>query len=113
VNITILRQFRHEIYDCFAKAKDALFNTVDALMSETQASSFPELSHSPWFERKWPSLYEAFEDGRIDEKRLREILVRYLPKPEEGKWLWIGIDGSRDCTTRSRHVGGSNRTTRA
>jgi DDE superfamily endonuclease len=94
MNINTLRQFRHDIYDCFPRAKDALFNTVDALMCETQAHSFPELSQSPWFERKWPSLYEAFEDGRIDEKRLREILARHLPKPEEGKWLWIGIDAS-------------------
>jgi hypothetical protein len=63
-------------------------------MTETQAKSFPEVSQSLWFERKWPSLYEAFEDGRIDEKYLREIFARYLPKPDQGKWLWIGIDAS-------------------
>lgn len=95
MNFNILRQFRHEIYDCFPKAKDALFNIVDALMTETQATSFPELSQSPWFERKWPSLYEALEDGRIDEERLREILARHLPTPKEGHWLWIGIDASK------------------
>jgi DDE superfamily endonuclease len=95
VNINILRQFRHDIYDCFPRAKDALFNTVDALMTETQARSFPELSQSQWFERKWSSLYEAFEDGRINEERLREIAVHYLPKPDAGKWLWIGIDASK------------------
>jgi DDE superfamily endonuclease len=94
-DINTLRQFRHDIHDCFLRAKDALFNTVDALMTETQAKSFPELSQSLWFERKWPSLYEAFEDGRIQEKRLRETFVRYLPKPEPGKWLWIGIDASK------------------
>jgi hypothetical protein len=27
-----LRQFRYDLYDCFLRAKDALFNTVDALM---------------------------------------------------------------------------------
>ncbi len=64
-------------------------------MTETQAKSFPEVSQSLWFERKWPSLYEAFEDGRIQEKRLRETFIRYLPKPEAGKRLWIGIDGSK------------------
>ncbi len=36
--------------------KDAPFNTVDALMAETAAKSFPEVSQSLWFERKWPSL---------------------------------------------------------
>ncbi len=94
-NINTLRQFRHDLYDCFVRGRDALFNTIDGLMTETQARSFPEISQSPWFERKWPSLYEAFEDGRIDEKRLREILAHHLPKPEAGKWLWIGIDASK------------------
>jgi DDE superfamily endonuclease len=94
-DINTLRQFRHDLYDCFPRAKDALFNTIDALMTETQAASFPELSQSPWFERKWSSLYEAFEDGRIDEARLRDIFAHYLPKPDAGKWLWIGIDASK------------------
>ena len=89
-----LRQFRQDIYECFQRSRDALFNTVDALMTETQAKSFPEVSQSLWFERKWPSLYEAFEDGRIDEKRLRDIFAHYLPKPDAGKRLWVGIDAS-------------------
>jgi hypothetical protein len=93
-DINILRQFRHDLYDCLLRSKDALFNTVDALMTESQAKSFPEVSQSLWFERKWSSLYEAFEDGRIDEKRLREIFVSYVPQPNGGKWLWIGIDAS-------------------
>ena len=94
MNSNTLRRFRHDIYDCFPRAKDALFNTIDGLMTETDAKSFPEISQSPWFERNWPSLYEAFEDGRIDEERLREVLARYVPQPEAGAWLWIGIDAS-------------------
>jgi hypothetical protein len=43
MNINTLRQFRHDLYDCFPRAKDALFNVVDALMTETQAQSLPEL----------------------------------------------------------------------
>lgn len=95
MDINTLRQFRHDLYDCFLRGKDALFNTVDALMTETQAKSFPEVSQSLWFERKWPSLYKAFEDGRIDAQSLREIFAHYLPKPDAGKWLWIGIDASK------------------
>jgi len=94
LNSNILRQYRHDIYDCFLRAKDALFNTVDALMTETAAKSFPEVSQSWWFERKWPSLYEAFEDGHIDEESLRAVFARYLPKPDASKWLWIGIDAT-------------------
>lgn len=93
-DINTLRQFRHDLYDCFPRAKDVLFNTIDALMTETQAKSFPEISQSPWFARKWSSLYEAFEDGRIDEKCLREVFMRYLPTPVADKRLWIGIDTS-------------------
>jgi hypothetical protein len=73
MDLTTLQQVRQEIYTCFNRARDALFNTVDALIAETQAKSFAELSLSPFFERKWPSLYEGFEDGRIDRKRLREL----------------------------------------
>jgi hypothetical protein len=89
-----VRQFRHDIYDCFLRSRDALFNTVDALMTEPQAKSLPEVTQSLWFERKWSSVYEAFEDGRIDEKRLREIFAHYRPQPTPGKRLWIGIDAS-------------------
>ena len=69
MNLTTLQAFRHAIYECFERAGDALFNTIDALLTEDQARSFPELSLSPSFPRRWPSLYEAFEDGRIDEAR--------------------------------------------
>jgi DDE superfamily endonuclease len=95
MDINELRRFRHDVYDSFVRGKDALFNSVDALITETQITSFPELSQSPWFERKWPSLYEAFEDGRIDEERLRETFATYLTQPDVNHWQWIGIDASK------------------
>ena len=58
-----LADFRQQIYNCLPKAADALMNTMDALLTENQAQSLPELSLSPFFQRKWHSLYEAFEDG--------------------------------------------------
>ncbi len=76
MNLNTLQNFRHAIYDCFQRAADALFNTADALLTEPGAHSFPELSLSPCFERQWPSLYEAFEDGRIDQQALRQTFVR-------------------------------------
>ncbi|HEY1350265.1 MAG TPA: transposase [Ktedonobacteraceae bacterium] len=99
----------HDISNCIARARDALFNTVDALMAETRAKSFPEVSQSLGFERKWSSLYEALSDGRIDEKRLRSVLFRYLPTGVYvGKWLWLGIDASR--IKRPEAVTSSDRT---
>jgi len=101
MNLNILKQFRQEIYGCFDRAKDALFNTVDALLTEDRARSFPELSLSPHFERQWPSLYEAFEDGKVDQQRLRKVLASFLPELPEGKDRWIGIDVSGIARPRS------------
>jgi DDE superfamily endonuclease len=94
MNSNTLNDFRHEIYRCFGKAKDALFNLVDALASEAGARSFPELSLSPLFERTWASLYEALEDGQIDAERLREVCVQFAPLPEKGQVVFLGIDTS-------------------
>ena len=60
MDLSTLQAFRQDIYRCFLRAKNALFDTIDALISESQAKSFAELSLSPFFQRKWPSLYETF-----------------------------------------------------
>jgi hypothetical protein len=79
MNLNILQAFRHEVYGSMKRAPDALFNLLDALVSEERARSLPELSLSPHFMRKWPSVYEALEDGRIEEGKLQQIFVKYLP----------------------------------
>jgi hypothetical protein len=94
MNLNTLNEFRHGMYDCFGNAKDALFNLVDALASEAGASSFPELSFSPFFERTWASLYEALEDGQIDADRLRQLFVDFAPLPEAGERVFLGVDTS-------------------
>ncbi len=101
MNINRLRQFRHDIYDSLVRGKDALFNTVDALMTEPQAKSLPEVTQSLWFERHWTSVYKAFEDGKIDQAYLQKVFSRYMPKPAEGNWLWVGIDASGIYCQRS------------
>lgn len=72
-----------------------MVNLCDALLCETQARSLAELSLSPFFERQWPSVYEALEDGRIDVPRLRRATVQALM---QGRWpremLWISFDSS-------------------
>jgi len=94
MNLNTLQDFRHGMYTCFGLAKDALFNLVDALCSEAAASSFPELSFSPFFERSWASLYEALEDGQIDAQRLRQLFVDFAPLPEAGEIVFVGVDTS-------------------
>src|SRR5881398_2406196 len=90
MNLNTLQDFRHDVYHCFPRAADALFNTVDALLTETQAHSFPELSLSPLFERRWGSLYEAFEDGRIDQERLRRVFARVSVVASRGQTAVAG-----------------------
>ena len=94
MNLNTLNEFRHGVYGSFGNGRDALFNLVDALASETGARSFPELSFSPFFERTWASLYEALEDGRIDAERLREVFADFAPLPQAGKIVFLGIDTS-------------------
>ena len=94
MNLNTLNEFRHGIYGCFGNAKDALFNTIDALSSEAAARSFPELSFSPFFERTWASLYEALEDGQIDAQRLRQVFVQCAPLPAAGQYVFLGVDTS-------------------
>src|SRR5213080_787871 len=94
MDLNTLQEFRHRMYHCFGNAKDALFNLVDALSSEAGASSFPELSFSPFFERTWASLYEALEDGQIDAERLRQVFVDFAPLPQAGEIVFLGVDTS-------------------
>ena len=75
---TTLEEFRQQVYRCFERSRDALFNLGDALVSEPQAHSLPELSLSIFFERRWASVYEALQDGRINVDRLRTVFVEAL-----------------------------------
>jgi hypothetical protein len=87
--------FRQQVYSCFERSRDALFNLCDALVSEPQARSLPELSLSPFFERRWPSVYEALQDGRINTERLRAVFVAALlaDQPSDEP-VWLGLDSS-------------------
>ena len=102
MNLNTLNEFRHDVYGCFQRAEDALFNAADAWLTETQAQSFAELSLSPCFERRWCSLYEAFEDGRVDRDRLRQVFTRYLVRPTAGQWVWLGLDATSIERPRSK-----------
>ena len=84
-----LSDFRTELYRCFLKSSDALMNTVDALLTECTATSFVELSLSPYFERKWHSLYKAIKNGAVDAEALRRLFAKYAPKTEERRVLAV------------------------
>lgn len=77
-----MRAFRQSLYDSFVRARDALFELLDALLLSAPLTSFPELSLQPVFRRRWPSLYAALDDGRLDDNRLLRLLVAHLPARE-------------------------------
>lgn len=76
-----------------------MFNLLDALLSEGRVSSFAMLSQSEQFQRKWPSLYAAIEDGEIDSQWLRTYLARQAP--QQGICVFP-LDGSPWPRPRSR-----------
>ena len=44
MNLNTLKAFRQQMADCFDHSRDALLELVDALSSELQAHSFPEVA---------------------------------------------------------------------
>jgi hypothetical protein len=99
-NINKLIEFRQAVYENGISARrDAIFDLLDALLTESPVASFAMLSQSSHFPRKWPSLYAAVEDGEIDSQWLRTYLARQVP--QQGVCVFP-IDGSPWPRPRSR-----------
>jgi hypothetical protein len=58
-----LKTFRQEVYNRLGAARDATFELTDAVLLTRNAYSLADLSLSPVFRRKWPSIYVS-EAGR-------------------------------------------------
>ncbi|MGO9458308.1 MAG: NF041680 family putative transposase [Acidimicrobiales bacterium] len=72
--------FREDLFGCFTRWGDALFELADAgLCSAGPIGSVPTLSLEPEFTRSHGSLYKALARGRIDEEALRRLLVAARP----------------------------------
>lgn len=65
-----LQEFRNTVYNSLGRAKDAIFELMDAVLTSGSASSFVSLSLSPLFRRQWSSLYAALHDGRPPRRTL-------------------------------------------
>ena len=75
MNLYRLKNFRQSAYSLLGNARDAIMDLLDAVIGTTSLHSFAELSLSPFFRRKWPSLYEALEDGQPDRKELMKLYI--------------------------------------
>jgi hypothetical protein len=75
-----LLAFRQALYDqVFTRARDALFEALDALLLGPGLSSFVELALVPVFRRRWPSLYAALAAGALDRAGLERLLLQQIP----------------------------------
>src|SRR3954471_7173472 len=94
MDATTLAVFRQGLYATFGRARDALFEVADALLTAPQPRSFVELSQAPSMQRRWPSCYAALGDGRIERAALRRLFARPLPPPAPGARLALALDTS-------------------
>jgi hypothetical protein len=79
-NLNKIIEFRQAIYaHGMSKRRDAIFEAWDALILHGMKSSFPWLSLSGVFRRKWHSLYKALEQGEIDDNWLTSYLAQQVP----------------------------------
>lgn len=87
-----LRHFRQNLHDCFTAWPDALFELGDAVLcAPGPVGSIPSLSLEPEFRRSHGSLYKALARGRINEDRIRRLLV----SARDPQWpLIFAVDGS-------------------
>jgi len=79
-HLNTLQIFRQKVYaSALGPARDALFELTDAVLLSPALDSFAELSRSPMFRRRWPSLYEALQDGRPDRYTLLDLYITQMP----------------------------------
>jgi hypothetical protein len=78
-----LKQFRQGVYTILGKAKDALFDLMDAVLVTRSVYSFVELSVSPVFRRRWSSIYEALSDSSPPRAELMWLYIKQLPQTEQ------------------------------
>ncbi|NMC84768.1 MAG: hypothetical protein GYA58_05730 [Anaerolineaceae bacterium] len=79
-NIYKLTEFRQAGYENgISKRMDALFDLLDAILWGGSVSSIAMFNQTDPFQRKWPSVYAAVENGRLNEDWLQAYLVPKVP----------------------------------
>lgn len=78
-----MKLFRTGVYTILGKAKDALFDLMDAVLVTRSVYSFAELSVSPVFRRQWSSVYEAIQDGNPPRTELMKLYIKQLTQTEK------------------------------
>jgi hypothetical protein len=105
-----LAEFRRNMYDCFDRWADALFEITDALAgADRPVRSIAELSLEPVGSRGWGSFYQGLNHGTLDESMARDLLAEQVcATAQPGKALMFAVDTSivpRPDTTVVAEVG--------
>ncbi|WP_375453231.1 NF041680 family putative transposase [uncultured Nostoc sp.] len=74
-----LEEFRQAAYEHLGRAHDVTFELTDAILLTRNAYSLADLSLSPVFRRKWPSIYEALQDSRPQRQKLMQLYIKQMP----------------------------------
>jgi hypothetical protein len=99
-DINKIIEFRQAVHENgFGKQRDTLIETVDAICLTGGSTSFPMLSLSTSFRRKWHSLYKGVERGILNKKWLSQHLTHQVP--QEGVQFY-SLDGSAWPRPRAR-----------
>lgn len=78
-----LSQFRQSLYEQLGKAKDAVFELMDAVLTSVSTVSFVSLSQSPVFRRQWSSIYAALHDSRLPQAKLMQEIAGRVDTTEQ------------------------------
>ncbi len=79
----MINRFRAEVYQSFAQRGDAGLELIDALTSTPGVESPVALSESPVFRRRFSSIYDVLNQGRLNYDRLRQLLDELQPAAAE------------------------------
>ena len=83
------QKFREDTYLMLGKARDSTFELMDSIMTTRNAYGLGDFSLSPFFRRKWHSVYEALEDSRPNANKLMKRYIQEIPKLD---YLLLAID---------------------
>lgn len=79
----MIDRFREAVSHSFSARGDAGLDLIDALTSAPQVESPVGMSESPLFRRKFSSIFDFLEAGKLNLTRLRDVLVQFQPAQAE------------------------------
>src|SRR5262245_31229702 len=103
--INVFKDFREKIYHFFTSRRDAAFELVDSLSSNTSANSVVELSLNPVHRRNYCSITRVVDefypencDKKAKNNELTKILSEQCVPPIHQNFYLFGVD----CTPNPR-----------